>query len=110
MKSVMPTAALVVFALAACGGKSASDTTPAQPSDDPVVELTRLKDRLCACDTTDCAAKVGEQLNALGERQKGAPISDAQLQQAQAANAEIDRCMARITGAPEDERTSPSDN
>jgi hypothetical protein len=107
-------ATFAILALLACGGGKGAATTPAgdsgAASDDPVAELVRLKDQLCACDTRSCADAVGAKLNALSQRYAGAKLTDAQADQAQAAGAEIDRCAARIEGAPEDERRSPSDN
>lgn len=102
--------AVALIGLGACGGKQGSTTPAAGASDDPVVEITRLRDALCACTDQACAARVGDQLNAMNQRFAGATISDADTAQVQAASADIDRCMAKLTGGPEDERISPSNN
>ena len=113
MKDMQRVAAIAaaLIGLAGCGNQQGS-TTPAggAASDDPVVEMTRLKDALCACSDQDCAEQVGAKLNAMNQRFAGAKISDAEAEQVRTVSTEIDRCAAKLTGGPEDQRVSPSDN
>jgi hypothetical protein len=103
------TTTLLSLALAACGGKGGA-TTPAGGGaigDDPVTEMERVKDAMCACETTDCVNEVGERLNAVGATFAGSKLTAEQSDRVTAASTAIDECAARITGAPDDERRSP---
>ena len=75
--------------------------------DDPVAEMVRLKDALCACEDMGCAQDVSKELEALGARFEGTKISDEQGEVASAAAGEIADCLTRLVGASEDERHSP---
>ena len=97
---------LITGGLAACGGKQAATTPAAPPSDDPVTEMNRLKDAMCACESNDCVNDVGAQLNDASVRFGGRKLTDAEGDAVAAATDEINRCIARVQGAPEDERHS----
>lgn len=98
---------VAALALAACGGSK--KPAPARPSnpDDPVAEMVRLKDALCACEDMGCAQDVSKELEALGARFEGTKISDEQGEVASAAAGEIADCLTRLVGDSEDERHSP---
>ncbi|HVV87724.1 MAG TPA: hypothetical protein VHE35_32010 [Kofleriaceae bacterium] len=102
-------AALVLaaaLALAACGGKAQPPTTPEPSPDDPVATMNYLRDQLCACKDQDCAAPIGDKINAASARYQSAKVTDEQLRSINEANAGIDTCMKRLMNPEEDERIS----
>jgi hypothetical protein len=98
-----------VAVLGACGGGKQGETTPAM-ADDPVAAMVQVKDAMCACQDEACAERVGVRMNEVGETFGGSRVTDEQSAAIAAATVELDACLARLRGAPHDERVSPPDN
>jgi hypothetical protein len=79
----------LVAGSAACGGN-------------PVGEIEKLADEMCECKDVDCAKKVAEKMEKVGEKYKGKKeedFSDDQKAKLMAATMKMMECQSKLQGA-----------
>ncbi len=78
---------------------SSSARQAATPADEAIIEITALRNQMCACKDKACADQVSEAFAAMGEKYKDTKATTEQIKAAGAIAEEYGKCMMTALGA-----------